>query len=764
LENWFDGLVDPPPAAPRDNTRARSAAQDRARKLPQRTVKADVPGRKPYRPATLREQAGAVVRQILKDAVRHPARTIAENAPVSGGFFAAKDGMQAAADGNDVGVIASLASAIPGMAAARRGAKAARKLTQFAEVDPARFHEQLTAFSKARPSEAGFITWRTPEAMQAEGMRTFLSPDGRTGYAIHPGSGDIRNVFNFGEKGLGAHAVAEALSAERGGKILDAYDTNLGDFYRDFGFAETSREGWDPKWRPATWDDKYGTPDIVYMAHPEAGAASPEDLLARYEATRAARKRAASPLQAVRGDGPRTVPGRVLDRERVAAETKDGVSTIRTRPRNPHQTPFEVDWDAVKRVGEENARAADEAAFRAQFSVEAGGGAVPQETTYQVLDDFGRVAYETADQQEALAGAAEIGLGPDRVRAAGPDGFGAGAPRVLPAAAAAPAPSPGFEHTRPPIGAFPAQRDIPRLVKPKVAQERVDDVEAEALKTYLSPSFLKWLQQGGFERWYDSRGTEQMAVDALGDAEGPDAYRRLMEMMGAVTARSDPPNNLRRAQYYRGLELAGLLSPEDLATQGYKEVAPGMGHLANNAHHAGLGRLLADGATDPLQNPKPAGFVENLLRNFHPYTNDTRMATGTAMANPRMLDIGAIIKSVGKDGGVTYSPRDWAYAPMERAFQQAAREYAGRGLLEVPDGASPTAFGQAKIWDGLAPEIPGSSPSQGIFDDVFKSKVDKMAKLWGLTPAEANRLIWEGHPIDLPLTADVIPRGLLSRW
>ena len=147
-----------------------------------------------------------------------------------------------------------------------------------------------------------------------------------------------------------------------------------------------------------------------------------------------------------------------------------------------------------------------------------------------------------------------------------------------------------------------------------------------------------------------------------------------------------------------------------------------------------------------------------------PFTNDTRMATGGALANPKLLDIKAILKSIGKDGGVTYSPRDWAYAPMERAAQRASEHFAGRGLLDVPEGVAPTADWQAKVWDGLSSIIKGASPSQGTFNDVFSAKLSKNAKAWGVSEAQANNLFWQGHPFDLPLKKDMIPKGLLNRF
>lgn len=314
--------------------------------------------------------------------------------------------------------------------------------------------------------------------------------------------------------------------------------------------------------------------------------------------------------------------------------------------------------------------------------------------------------------------------------------------------------SPSTPTYAPAATALPEQKDLRRFVGPKIPADRIQSVEDEAHKTYTSPQFLDWLKNGAFGDWYDTKGTQAKAVDALGEEEGPAAFRDLMTKMGATTARSDPNNNLRRASYYRGLDLAGLVDPEALRAGDYKQVPAGMGHFAQRAHHLALANTMEQGGLNPVVNPKPASFVENLTRNFRPYTNDTRMITGSALANPKLIELGAIEQ---KPAG--YTIRNWAYAPMERAAQRAANEAAGHGFLDIPAGADPTAFWQAKIWDALGP-VTGGSRSAGTFDDIFNAKLDKAAQMWGVTPGEANSLFWQGNPFDLPLGTNLIPRRI----
>lgn len=299
-----------------------------------------------------------------------------------------------------------------------------------------------------------------------------------------------------------------------------------------------------------------------------------------------------------------------------------------------------------------------------------------------------------------------------------------------------------------------SQHDIPRVAGKDL--QKVQDVEDLAYKTYTGPQFERWLNAGrdipGGPNWYDTRATQQKAVDALGDAEGPTAFRDLMNFMGASTAMSRPSNNLRRASWYRGLNMAGLLDPESMLKETLP-APPGFGHIAQRAHHHAVADLLQHGEINPLANPKPASFVENLSGNDRPYTNDTRMATATLQAEPKLVSGIAV-----NPDGVVKNPRSWAYAPMERAFQRAAREYHNRGLLyDVPEGHDPTATAQAQIWGGIGGWRPGQD-NAGSFDNIFDALLSHSAKMWGVSPSEANKLVWQGNPFELPLNSPLLKK------
>jgi hypothetical protein len=168
----------------------------------------------------------------------------------------------------------------------------------------------------------------------------------------------------------------------------------------------------------------------------------------------------------------------------------------------------------------------------------------------------------------------------------------------------------------------------------------------------------------------------------------------------------------------------------------------------------GVADLVENGAIDPINNPKPAGFTNNLQLNWKPYTNDTVMSTLAGNANPDLASL-AFTKQVDpKSGSVNFSPRDWAYAPMERAAQRAAADLAGRGLVRTTPGLDPTAAWQAQVWTGSK-----AANHEGSFNDVYDKLLSRTANMWGVSPNDANSLVWQGHPFDLPLNA-----GLLNGW
>jgi hypothetical protein len=294
------------------------------------------------------------------------------------------------------------------------------------------------------------------------------------------------------------------------------------------------------------------------------------------------------------------------------------------------------------------------------------------------------------------------------------------------------------------------QQDIAR---PNGASpEKIARVESMAYDTFNSPKFRKWLEAGqGTGNWYDTRKSMSGAIDALGDKLGPQAFNQFIEHLAASTAMSRPENNIRRASWWRALNLQGKLDPNELRTSTL--AAPeGMGHIAQTAHHFATADLVQNGQLNVLGNPKPASFAENLKMNWRPVTFDTRMSNATLSTNPEMS---AGLAGVRSDA----TPRKWAYAPIERAAQAVAAEASKRGDLgSLPAGVDPTAAWQAQVWGGIGRT--DKTHMMSTDNPSFAASLDKLiarsAEKWGVSKTRANELFWKGQPLDLPLDASLL--------
>lgn len=144
----------------------------------------------------------------------------------------------------------------------------------FKAVNGTDFYEAVSQAAAVRKSNGRMVSetlYVYPEADYAN-MRTFLSEDGKTGYAIKP-DGDLVSVFNVGEKGR-IEAILPRLPGQ-GATKLDAFDESgrLPELYAKAGMQEVGRVPWDESQKPANWTG--GTPDVVYMQRNPAPVREP---------------------------------------------------------------------------------------------------------------------------------------------------------------------------------------------------------------------------------------------------------------------------------------------------------------------------------------------------------------------------------------------------------------------------------------------------------------------------------------------------------
>lgn len=126
--------------------------------------------------------------------------------------------------------------------------------SQFKQVDSSEFFNQLGKAMEENPKIKDFVHRYSPEELSQ--MRLFLTPDGKSGFALKP-DGDLVSVFSA-IKGRGDVIMPEAIA--KGGTKLDAFEGYLtNDLYPRYGFKEVRRE---PNWTK-------GGPDVVFMERPK---------------------------------------------------------------------------------------------------------------------------------------------------------------------------------------------------------------------------------------------------------------------------------------------------------------------------------------------------------------------------------------------------------------------------------------------------------------------------------------------------------------
>jgi hypothetical protein len=143
-----------------------------------------------------------------------------------------------------------------------------RELAQGNERAAALFTSAIMRVKRGNPRGAAVHVY-TPEEYQ--GMRLFLAPDGRAGFALR--GDDIVSVFSGGSYQGGAVGMLP-LAVQQGGRRLDAFDTELPHVYSRAGFRVVSRIPFNdtPGIRPDGWrhsafrEFNNGRPDVVFMA------------------------------------------------------------------------------------------------------------------------------------------------------------------------------------------------------------------------------------------------------------------------------------------------------------------------------------------------------------------------------------------------------------------------------------------------------------------------------------------------------------------
>lgn len=290
-----------------------------------------------------------------------------------------------------------------------------------------------------------------------------------------------------------------------------------------------------------------------------------------------------------------------------------------------------------------------------------------------------------------------------------------------------------------------AQFDLPRVLPPRGVPERVTDLVANKdVRDKMVDVILKGKEMGG-ANWYNADPLREKFVNQLGTEAGNQAFRKYMDMVAATSPRSDVGTNVRNASYYYGRQMRGEGMPE----VGERNPQP-YGHMAQRLHQMNAERVAGAG-WDPLNNPKPASFVENLVGNQRPVTVDTHAFRLPAILaeDPRFLETAyASSKDAPKQNiqklvtSGDMSMEDALKTPAYWQAQPKANEYAAMERYYQPIGQelgmSP-AQTQASAWVGGGKLTGLASDESKPFLRFFDDRVMKTAKELNMDPKDVLR-------------------------
>lgn len=275
---------------------------------------------------------------------------------------------------------------------------------------------------------------------------------------------------------------------------------------------------------------------------------------------------------------------------------------------------------------------------------------------------------------------------------------------------------PLFDYSR--LGDVPHVRqfDLPRYAPARGVPARVEDL---VRNQNVREEMLKTIEQGdkmGGSRWYNADPLRDKFVEQFGPDRGGEAFRKYMDFVAATSPRSEVGANVRNASYYynRAMTGQGMPAVGDRNPQPY-------GHMAQRLHQMNAERVSGEG-WEPLNNPKPASFVENLVGNQQPVTVDTHAFRLPAIIarDPRFLET--------------------AFQVDKTAPKQNIAKMIESGEISLEDAANRAAYWQAQP----------KANEYAAMEQFYKS----LGRDLGLTPAQTQAAAWVGGGARTGLKSD----------
>lgn len=250
------------------------------------------------------------------------------------------------------------------------------------------------------------------------------------------------------------------------------------------------------------------------------------------------------------------------------------------------------------------------------------------------------------------------------------------------------------------------QMDLPRYTPPRGVPQRVLDVTGDrGVRDKMLGVIEEGVNKGG-ANWYNAEPLRVEFNRTLGKDQGDQQFRRYMDYVAATSPRSEVGANARNASYYYMRDVSG----QGMPAVGDKNPQP-YGHMAQRLHQMNANRVHTEG-WDPLNNPKPASFVENLVGNQAPVTVDTHAFRLPAMLaqDPRFLET--------------------AYQSAKDAPKQNIQKMVASGEMPIDDATKTAAYWQAQPKEN----------EYGAMEQFYK----QLGKDTGLTPAQVQAAAWTG--------------------
>lgn len=315
----------------------------------------------------------------------------------------------------------------------------------------------------------------------------------------------------------------------------------------------------------------------------------------------------------------------------------------------------------------------------------------------------------------------------------------------------------GFEPTtlfdRPEPGDVPPvpQFQLDRYTPPRGVPQRTLDITSDPVVRQQHLALIRRGMDMGALAWYNAEPIRQRFIQELGDNQGKASFQNFMDMVASTSPQQKVPENVRAASYYYWLNQNKLPVPERgnlprIAYGGGQPVGSPYGGLS--LWQMNVNRVMNEGGLNPLENPKPPSFSQNLQGNWAPATVDMHAVLAPAILarhpdwltkdGKALLNKGTSLDELAKDPKWwDSSPGQNEYPTLERYYQSLANEL----------GITP-AQAQAASWVGAGHITGLGSDGNKIFNNFFEDRIANTAAKTGKPPQEVlSNFIRGKHPL-----------------